>query len=246
LRSTDLLKPKLRSWYDGTVALEGTSYEDCLQRAQSVQRFRTGRYIEVAATRPRLEPSNRIILTEDFLVHVPYPHRQVCVSNLRTGEAWNAATEGREVIAKVIASGELIAFWNQLHTCYIFDFFATRRAKLRLPPSMNQFQACRERTVICGGILDQHIELYIWDLDSQKGRTLRLDQPPFDSAITRYVDTEPACLSPEHLQLQLMNLRALSHGRSHITKTDCEKREPLSGSPYKLFLCMLTAAAPNA
>jgi hypothetical protein len=59
---------------------------------------------------------------------------------------------------------------------------------------MTAFQACRGRAVICGGIVNQHIELYIWDLDSHKGKTLRLDQPPFDSAITRYVDVERACL----------------------------------------------------
>ncbi|KAL5422152.1 hypothetical protein PMIN06_011289 [Paraphaeosphaeria minitans] len=194
LRSTDLLKPALRTWYDNTVPLENATYEDCLRRTHAVHRFRTGRPIEVAAWEPALESPKRIALSEDFFIHVPYPHRQVRLTNLRTGEDWRMATEGRELIDRVYASSELIAFWSQAQTCYIFDYSAKQRAKLRLPPSMNKLRAVQERTFICGGVLNQHIELYLWDLDSHQGRTLRLDQPPFDSAIT----------SPQCLDMQLL------------------------------------------
>lgn len=198
LRSTDLLKPALRTWYDNTVHLEDATYGECLQRAHSIHRFRTGRCVQVAASNPAREPSKPVALSEDFLVHVPHPYRQVRITNLRTGEDWRVGTEGREVIDRFIASSELIACWNHAQTCYLFDYSARQRAKLRLPPSMNTFRACRERAFTCGGIVKQHIELYLWDLDSQKGKTLRLDQPPFDSPITRYVRPRGVSLDDTH------------------------------------------------
>ncbi|KAF2444710.1 hypothetical protein P171DRAFT_280963 [Karstenula rhodostoma CBS 690.94] len=213
LRSSELLKPALRAWYDNTVALEDASYADCLQRAQSIQRFRTGRCVQVAASKPTLEPSKRIALSEDFLVDVPHPFRQVRITNLRTGEDRRVGTEGRDMIEKFIASSELIACWNQAQTCYIFDYSATQRAKLRLPPSMNTFRACRGQTFICGGILNQHIELYLWDAQSQKGKTVRLNQPPFDSAIT----------SPQCLDVQILPNPRSKTFTLFCTKT-CEAR----------------------
>lgn len=187
LRSTDLLKPALRDWYGNTVALENIRYDECLQRAQSIHNFRSGRPIDIAAARPAPENAEHLALVEDYFLHAPHPYRQVHITNLRTGENCRMATDGREIIDKCIASSDFVACWNQAQTCYIFDYSATQRAKLRLPPSMNSFRACRERTLICGGILNQHLELYLWDLDSQKGKTLRLDRPPFDSAIRKYV-----------------------------------------------------------
>ncbi|KAL1610416.1 hypothetical protein SLS60_002083 [Paraconiothyrium brasiliense] len=186
LRCTDILKPKLKTWYDGTIALDDASYEDCLRTAQSIHRFRTGNFIQVAASATSVglvpSPGNHV-LVEDFLVDNPEPHRQVRVTNLLSGEETRAATPGREEIVFVAASIQLIACWTGTQTCHVFDFSGALKARFRLPPFMSRFKACRERTIICGGISQQHIELYLWDLDSQKGKTLRLDQPPFESAI---------------------------------------------------------------
>ncbi|KAF1978529.1 hypothetical protein BU23DRAFT_549956 [Bimuria novae-zelandiae CBS 107.79] len=192
LRSADLFKPRLRDWYDNTLDFEDASYEDCFDKAQAIYRVQTGKFLEVSATRllhelyhsdsgvegPNFE---RIRLVDDFLVDIPYPFRHLRVTNLRTGQYWIAHADGREVISSVAASSQLIAFWTQhRQTCYVFDFTGTRKAKFRLPPFMSGIATCGERTVICGGITNGNIELYLWDLDSSSGKTLRLDQSLFN------------------------------------------------------------------
>lgn len=60
--------------------------------------------------------------------------------------------------------------------CYVFDFTGRQRAKFRLPSFMDSIATCRERTVLCGGISNGAVELYLWNLDSNSGKTIRLDK----------------------------------------------------------------------
>lgn len=186
LSTTDALKPSLKAWHDGTLTFEGATYTECLQEAQSIHRFRTGRTVHDVESMPYQEGtpgSDRIVLVGDFLAQVSSNShfRQVHVTNLRCRTSWNACADGREIIERVAASDQLIAIWTTSYQkCYVFDFSGARRAKFRLPTALGRMTACRDRTIVCGGIVDRHLELYIWDLDSQTGKTLQLEQTTVD------------------------------------------------------------------
>lgn len=205
LRSPDLFKPTLRIWCDDTVNLDNANYADCFRVAQCIHRVQSGKLLEVSATKPFCElfvqdeggngpdidpGTERLCLVDDFLIDVPFPFRHLRVTNLRTGQEWRAVADGRESVSRVAASDQLIAFWTSgSRTCYIFDFTGMRRAKLQLPPSLNKIATCRGRIVVCGGTLNGCIELYVWESDSNKGRTIRLEQSMFGSDHLKYVSS---------------------------------------------------------
>lgn len=191
-----MLKPALGDWYDRTVAFENATYQDCLREAQLIHRVQTGRFLHVSVTKPlcRLHPHNtrvespdfeigidRLCLEGDFLIDSPFPFRHLRVTNLHTGQDWRACADGRESISRIDASDQLIAFWtSSRRTCYVFDYEGARKAKFQLPLFMNKIATCRGRTVVCGGTINGCLELYVWDLCSSKGKTLRLEQSLFN------------------------------------------------------------------
>ena len=191
MRSPDLFKPTLRTWYDDNASFDNASYPDCLRSAQCIHRVQTGKILEVSATKPSCElfaqvngghgldidpGAERLCLVDDFLIDTPFPFRHLRVTNLRTGQEWTAVADGRESISRVAASDELIAFWTSARrTCYVFDFTGRRRAKLQLPPAMSKIATCRGRTVVCGGDLNGRMELYMWELDTNKGNVIQLE-----------------------------------------------------------------------
>ncbi|KAJ4305301.1 hypothetical protein N0V90_000832 [Kalmusia sp. IMI 367209] len=179
LRGTDIMKRSLKAWYDGTVSFEDASYEDYVQAARSIHRFRTGNHVTVIKTKPDHPHGtpvyHQVDLVEDFLIETSDP-RVLRVTNLRTGK-----------IMRVAASDHLVAMWTTSYQkCYVFDLSGVQKAKFRLPNALCVVNTCRDRTIICGGLVDGHVEVYIWNLDSQRGTTLRLDQPLFDHAIDKY------------------------------------------------------------
>jgi len=193
LRSTDILKPALRAWYDDAVDLEAVAYDDCLREAQGIHRFRTGHHVDVVVTPPTsdgLFAASRTALVEDVLVEIPLPSRQLSVTNLRTGASWKAHGEAREKISHLAASKDLVAFCTTTNLCYVYTISGEQQAKFRLPPNWFSVFTCRNRTVVCGGFLEHFAEFYIWDLDSQTGKSLRLDydQPLFFPGIDQYVE----------------------------------------------------------
>jgi hypothetical protein len=195
-----LLKPALRDWYDNTVDFENATYQDCHREAQLIHRVQTGRFLQLSASKPisHLHPYatgpdspigiGRLCLEGDFLVDSPFPFRHLRVTNLQTGQDWRACADGRESISRIDASDQLIAFWtSSRRTCYVFDYKGDRKAKFQLPPFMNKIATCRGNTVVCGGTVNGCLELYIWDLDSNKGKSLRLEQSLFNRDRIPYV-----------------------------------------------------------
>ncbi|KAF1959802.1 hypothetical protein CC80DRAFT_406524 [Byssothecium circinans] len=180
LRSLDVVKPSLNEWYDGTLQLKDFNYTDCKQRAQNVHRFRSGGYVGLSS---KVEGSMvfHTRLVEETLVGCDPSLRTLSVNNLRTGDAWQMHGDARDTISAVAASEEILAFATKSNTCYVSDLVGGQRSKFKLFANMFQALACRRRTVICGGVLPDHVEVYVWNFDTQKGSSFRVgrDQPPF-------------------------------------------------------------------
>lgn len=191
MKTPDILKPNLRNWYNGTVDLEDAKSEDLLQRAQSIHSFRTGNFLECAVYWN--SGCNDNILVEDFLIDVY--NEVIEVTNLLTGKYWQVSTEGRTKIQSCSASDQLVAYWTNFGTCHVFDIVGTPTAKFRLPPHMCKFKACRERTIISGGILGDYFEFSIWDSDRQQAKVIRLEKSlfsTFTACLDKYVSSTTA------------------------------------------------------
>ncbi|KAF1921143.1 hypothetical protein BDU57DRAFT_38592 [Ampelomyces quisqualis] len=85
--------------------------------------------------------------------------------------------EARETIQHVVASERIVAFTSSNSTlCYVADLQARNRKKFRVSsPALFQALACRESSVACAGLLQDHALVYIWNYDTQQGTSFRID-----------------------------------------------------------------------
>jgi hypothetical protein len=94
--------------------------------------------------------------------------------------------DAREVIKQLFASDQIVGFTTMTNVCYVSDLEG--RAKKRFTvPNMALFQsvACRGRTVACAGILEDHVLVYIWNYDSQQGRSFTIASHLFPTEYAR-------------------------------------------------------------
>lgn len=186
----------LESWHRKSLPVE--TYDDCLKKALAIRRFVQGKPLHhtdfVAGDAPDTKIAYALgyvepVLVEQFLAGVDESKRALVVNNLQTETSWHMYGAAREEILKVVASDEIVAFTTTSNTCYVADLAGSKKHDFKLFGGMFKALACHGRTVVCGGVINQQVELFIWDFDSQHGKLLRLsrDQAPFSFWPKEYV-----------------------------------------------------------
>lgn len=199
------MQPALESWHGKSFPVE--SYDDCLKKALDIHRFARGKPVhhtdlvakdtKIAYAMGYVEP----VLVEEFLAGVDESKRALVVNNLQTQTSWHMYGAAREEILKVVASDEIVAFTTTSNTCYVADLAGSKKHDFKLFGGMFKALACHGRTVVCGGVINQQVQLFIWDFDTQQGKLLRLsrDQAPFSFWPKEYVTMPISC---DHIDSQ--------------------------------------------
>ncbi|KAF2852369.1 hypothetical protein T440DRAFT_421283 [Plenodomus tracheiphilus IPT5] len=182
LKSTTVLTTGLHNWYQNTVDLRNVDYASCGSMAQRIQAFRTFKphsHFVIRLHRYARDP----ILAGDFVIWKPVSHRStdfersICVLNLTSWKFRELHGDAREGVHSIAASDELVTMATSLNVCYVWELHGRGFKKFRVP-STEYFDCitCRERTVACVGLFEDNISVYIWDFDSQRGRSFEIDR----------------------------------------------------------------------
>ncbi|KAF2871992.1 hypothetical protein BDV95DRAFT_30635 [Massariosphaeria phaeospora] len=187
LQSTDIVKPALRAWYDGTINFKGADDAFCLQQARRMHRVRTGNL----TWRGKCESGSYVwktisddILIDDTFIWLDRLRRVLTVLDLPTMKSWEAYGDAREHILDVALSTELVAYGTTSNTCYVSDLKGGERKRFKVTnPAMFNKLHCRGRTVACAGYTkgSSSVLVYIWDIDTQCGQsfTVSIHEQPF-------------------------------------------------------------------
>lgn len=177
-----MLKSNLDSWYRGTVDLQNADYASYRTKARTIDALRTCK----PHTRfpIRLDYAfHGLVLTSDTLIWQPRAgntySRGICVFDLATWSLRTLAGEAREEVCSIAASDDIVALATFSKVCYVWELHGQVSKKFIIP-SQYYFGAvtCRRRTVACAGSFVQHISVYIWDFDTQRGRSFQIDPSP--------------------------------------------------------------------
>lgn len=174
-----VLKSNLDSWYDGTVDLQSANVDFCWRKARSVHAFRNApRSVPPDSSFKISTPfGSTQLLAGDRLIWLDGAEnsRQVRVLDLRSWSFRVLNGESREQIRDVYASEEILVFTTYT-TAYV--------TRLDSPGPLKRFRvvnaallctvACRGRTVVCAGYLEDCLLVYIWDFDTQTGRSFKV------------------------------------------------------------------------
>lgn len=158
--------------------------------AKTIQAFRTGRPRSHCLI--RLDQSvEDSILSADTLIWMPRTSksldtvtRSICVMNLSSWTFRQLRGEERERVYSVVASRDIVAIVTYTNTCYAWELHGNGSHKCTLPSrDYIDTVACRERTIAFAALKDDHMSVFIWQFDTQRGQSFQ---------ISRYLD-EP-CL----------------------------------------------------
>jgi hypothetical protein len=181
LRSSDVLKQGLLAWSGPTPDLQQADYSLLELRAKNIHAFRHGKpkhYLQIVKYK---ESADQTILVNDTLIWYTTSEnnddasRLLHLFNIKTWTLYSLTGDGREHIHQIFASGDIVGFTTN-SVCYVSDHKGQGKKRMRLPnPKLFQSVVCRERTVACAGILDDHALVYIWDYDTQQGTSFKID-----------------------------------------------------------------------
>ncbi|KAF1831346.1 hypothetical protein BDW02DRAFT_572103 [Decorospora gaudefroyi] len=186
LRSLHVLKASLGPWYEGTVDLHTFDYALCLQKARNIHSFRTGKPSSIYKITPS-ETASRLSLVGNYLIWDQYHYtddpqrgsRQVCILHLETWRLRTVCGEAREQLFEFHASDEIVVLTTFANIAYVYELEGPRFKKFRVP-SGDYFKtvACRALTVACVASFAEHTSVYIWQYDTGRGRTFKIDHDP--------------------------------------------------------------------
>lgn len=135
-------------------------------------------------------------LAGNYLIWTPRDDaRHACVLDLDTWQFRNLAGAGRECIGYVVASDQIVVLATNTSTCYVYELGGTwTRKKFSLPNRRYQYHmVCRGRTVACVLASDRHTCVFIWEFDTQRGRSFEIDNltDPVFSRVGDYNNVVP-------------------------------------------------------
>ncbi|CAN9108960.1 unnamed protein product [Alternaria sp. RS040] len=191
LRSLHVLKASLNQWYQGTVNLQDAEYARCKKKARDIHAFRTGKPSRIYKIIPKYDsdesllPSNPIydfkLVGSSLIWHHVFhrdvtPSRSACVLDLDTWHLRVLGGEAREQIMNVFASSEIVVLTTYANVCYVHELRGKQGCKKFRVPNRNFLKnvSCRGRTVACVACVDYHASVYIWEYDSQRGRSFEI------------------------------------------------------------------------
>jgi hypothetical protein len=95
--------------------------------------------------------------------------------NIRTWSLHTLNGEARERIHRVFASDEIVGFATNNNLFYVSRLDGSQRKRFAVPRySLIRSISCRRRAVACAGCLKDHALVFIWDYDSQQGRSFTI------------------------------------------------------------------------
>ena len=177
LRSLDLLKPRLSSWYGGSRDLRSADYAFCTTEAQNIHAYRIGSP-KSCFKLSLVDPVLAAILVGETLVW--QPHTDVCrtlfLLNLKTWHIRSVSAESRFAISSFCASDQLVVL-STLDGFYVFTIHDLEQKKFKTPNhAFREAMTCRGRTVACAANFAEYMEVYVWDYDTQRGRSFQIRQ----------------------------------------------------------------------
>jgi hypothetical protein len=180
LQSPEVLTDSLVSWYSYTPQLLRADYSLCKLKAEAIHGFRYGS--PKHHCRINIEHSHgQMILKEDTLAFTiggqnDTTARTLHLFNIDTWRLHSLNGHARERISQIFISDDIAGFTTDSHVCYVSDLEDHGKHAFRVP-STALFQAvtCRGRTVACAGCLKNHAEVYIWNYDTQQGKSFSIN-----------------------------------------------------------------------
>lgn len=175
-----MLKKSLNSWYDHTVDLSGVEYGNCELKAKSIHAFRYGGKPKQYFKLYMHHSNGDVILVEDTLIFMrlssDFNVRIVYLFNFRTWKLNTLVGEARENVVRLSASDQIVGFTTTNNMCYVSCLDGSIRKKFNMPnAAVLRSITCRGRTVACAGFLNDDVLVYIWNYDSQQGRSFTID-----------------------------------------------------------------------
>lgn len=181
LQSPDVLTKSLILWYGDTPQIQQADYSFCRLKARSVHGFRNGiprRHFKI--TKMDRNYGNITLMGDTlvFLAGIPSDaaSRALRLFNIKTWTLHSLNGTARERISNFFASEQIAGFTTESHTCYVSDLEGRGKRKFRVPSTaLFQSVACRGRTVTCAGCVQGHAQVYIWNYDTQQGKSFTIN-----------------------------------------------------------------------
>ena len=118
-------------------------------------------------------------LVGDNLIWLADDERQIHVLNLRSMTSRVMVCATRERIATIFAADELVAFTAENKgTVFVGDLFGqglTKKFRF-INAGQKPVITCRHRTVACAALQPDHAFVYIWNFDTEQGKSFRVDR----------------------------------------------------------------------
>jgi hypothetical protein len=176
-----VLKHSLDTWYDGAVNIQGADLSYCQRKARSIHAFRKFSPSALPDTSFRISYSYGSMhqLVGDNLIWLADDKRQIHVLNLRCMTSRVMVCATRERIGEMFAADELVAFTAENKgTVFVGDLFGqglTKKFRF-INAGQKPIITCRHRTVACAALQPDHAFVYIWNFDTQQGKSFRVDR----------------------------------------------------------------------
>ncbi len=179
LQSPDILKPNLSAWYHGRRDLQSADYAFCKAEAQRIHAFRTGKpknCIKFVLQHP-IKAS--VLVGETFIWQSATDvSRVVFLLNLKTWNLRTVGAEARLAISSFCASDQLLVL-STLDAFHVFTLHDLEQKKFRTPShAFREAMSCRGRNVACAANFADYMEVYIWNYDTERGKSFQIRRDP--------------------------------------------------------------------
>ncbi|KAJ4986051.1 hypothetical protein SVAN01_08424 [Stagonosporopsis vannaccii] len=239
LRSLAVLQPSLDRWYNGTVDFQKVDLAFCWHKARSIHAFRSASQSALPDCSFKILAPFMLLqntLCGDHLIWLAQHRRSVQVLNLRTLTSKALIPASRELLRSIDASDGLVTVTAESGgVVYVGELTGLAPLKkFRFITSSPNFAITRRRrTVACTATQSDGLLVYIWDYDTERGRsfTVRSDTPITvreHLGFPASIDAAGLLLQPD-TQTIVLCLLVQSQSKSHV-----------NGFCTQLFHCQFT------
>jgi len=178
LQSPDVLKRSLLSWYGNPSELQRADHSMYKSKAKQAHAFRYG------------EPTQRLEINLHYGVELvtllgvtliwayrlaDQAARLIYLLNLKTWSLQSFNGDARETVVRIFASDQLVGFVTASTVCYVWSRRTQEKRQFRVPGrDFYTSMTCRGSIVAYAGCLKEHALVYVWDYETQKGRSFTI------------------------------------------------------------------------
>lgn len=215
-----MLKHSLDTWYDGAVNLQGADLPYCQRKARSIHAFRKPSPLALPDISLRIPTviGSMHHLIGDNLIWLASDQRQIHVLNLRHLISRAMVCDTRERIGTIFAADELVAFTAENKgTVFVGELYGQGLIrKFRFMNAGQKFAlTCRRRTVACATLQQDHTFVYIWNFDTEQGKSFHVDRNALP--VPMNLDEPGLLLQPDTETILLFQFPStMSHNRGEL------------------------------